>query len=238
MAARKYSPDVVDDVGRQGSGRIKFKENSSFIICGRSGSGKTTFIFKLLLHRKDVFQNKSGRRLQVVYCFSTYQPLFDELKEEIPDIIFHQGIPDEDFLGRILSPEKKHVILVVDDLMRQVVSSSLIFDFFTVRAHHEGASIIYVSHNLFQQGKYSRAITLNASYICLFQNPRGADQIQTLSRQIFPGKSHALAKAYNMAIAVQDYGYLIVDMTANVPEELRLRTKIFPDEITRFYTFA
>ena len=121
--------------------------------------------------------------------------------------------------------------------MKEIVASTLIFYFFTVKAHHLGASVLYISHNLYQQGKFSRAITLNASYIILFQNPRGADQIQVLSRQIFPGQRNALVQAHNLAMKTKPYSYLLLDMMANIPDELRMRTAILPSEVTRFYTF-
>ncbi len=227
----------IGATGWGSSGRLKFKENSSFIVCGRSGSGKTTFISRLLKECDHVFTNDLNRQIEIVYCYKSYQPLFDELKAEIKNINFIKGLPEEEYLQEKLSPLKKHIIVVVDDLMREVVKSLLIFDFFTVRSHHEGASIIYVSHNLYQQGQYSKSISVNAAYCCLFQNPRGLDQIQVLSRQMYPGKNHAIAQAYSMATSLQNYGYLVIDFTANIPQELRLRTSIFPNEVTRFYCF-
>ena len=228
---------AVRGSGSLETGRILFKVNSSYIICGRSSSGKTTFIYNML-RCIDELVEKDGRKIEVLYCYSSWQPLFDRLSEDVPNITFHQDLPDEETIEKVTDPVTKHLFLVVDDLMRQVVSSDLIADFFTVKAHHRGTSVLYVSHNLFQQGKYSRAITLNASYFVLFQNPRGADQIQTLSKQIFPGRRNALVDAYRKAMSAQKYGYLFIDMTANVPEELRLRTQIFPDQATKFYCFS
>ncbi len=232
---KSFGTDDVTATGLYGTGRIKFKENSSFIVCGRSGSGKTTFISKLLLHAPEVFENKNGRALEILYCYSSYQPLFDHMKANIPSITFHKNLPDEELLEQKLKPEKKHLILVVDDLMDQVLKSKLIYKFFTIRAHHEGCSIIYVSHNLFQQGEFAKTINVNAGYICLFQNPRGADQIMTISKQMFPGKNNVVAQAFNVAMLAQRFGYLVIDNTPNVPQELMLRTCVFPSQVTRFY---
>jgi hypothetical protein len=33
---------------------------------------------------------------------------------------------------------------------------------------------------------------------------------------------------------VKSYGYLMIDLTPDTPEEIRLRTRIFPDESPRF----
>ncbi len=227
-------PDIVMDEASQ-TGRILLKENSSYIICGRSGSGKTTFIARLLENIGELVKNEDGREIQILYCYSAQQPLFQEMNGNLHNITFHKGIPSEDTIDNLVNPEKKHLIMVIDDLMRDVVASNIIFDFFTVKAHHLGCSIIYVSHNLYQQGKFSRAITLNSSYILLFENPRGADQIQTLSRQIFPGRKDPIGQAYKLAIKVKPYSYLLLDMTANIPDEFRMRACILPGEICRFY---
>ena len=237
MAHTVYGEDIVSGVGGLGTGQVLLKENSSFIVCGRSGSGKTTFISKMLWNASDMFENKLEREIEILYCYSSYQNLFNEMDGGGP-IWFHKGLPDGELLSRLISPNKKHLIMVVDDLMREVVASHLMFDFFTVRAHHEGTSVIYVSHNLFQQGRFSKAISVNASYFCLFQNPRGADQIMTLGRQMFPNRNDMVVQAYELAMKVQKYGYLFLDMTANVPQALRLRTCIFPNEVCRFYALG
>ena len=224
-------------MGGEGTGRVLFKENSSFVVCGRSGSWKTTFIYNLLKNASKMFTNHKQREIFILYCYASTQPLFDKMEADIPNIEFHQGLPDDDELDEYTAPETRHLILVVDDLMRQVVTSQIIFDFFTVKAHHQGTSVVYVSHNLYQQGKFSRAITLNAAYFILFENPRGADQIQTLSRQIFPGKKDAVVQAYRHAMNLKSFSYLVLDMTANVPDMLRMRSSIFPDERTRYFWF-
>ena len=231
------SSQAVNSVSSRGTGRVLFKENSSFVICGRSGSGKTTFLHRLLKNASDMFTNEREREIYILYCYASWQPSFTKMSSEISNIHFHKGLPEEDVIEQYTSPNTRHLILVVDDLMRQVMTSQLIFDFFTVRAHHEGTSVLYVSHNLYQQGKFSRAITLNAAYFILFENPRGADQIQTLSRQVFPGKKAAVVQAYKQAMSVAPFSYLVLDMTANVPDMLRMRTCIFPNEHTRFFWF-
>ncbi len=231
------SSHAVNAFGRDQTGRVLFKENSSFVICGRSGSGKTTFIYHLLKNASKMFTNDKDREIFILYCYASTQPLFDKMEEDIPNIAFHKGLPDDDEIDEYTAPASRHLILVVDDLMRQVVTSQIIFDFFTVKAHHQGTSVVYVSHNLYQQGKFSRAITLNAAYFILFENPRGADQIQTLSRQIFPGKKDAVVQAYRHAMNLKSFSYLVLDMTANVPDMLRMRSSIFPNAHTRYFWF-
>ena len=90
-------------------------------------------------------------------------------------------------------------------------------------------SVIYISHNCFQQGKCARTIALNTQVLVLFRNFRDGLQIINLGRQLYPGKGAVLTKAYNDATK-EPYGYLIVDMSVDTDDEFRLRTKIFPGE--------
>lgn len=53
---------------------------------------------------------------KIMYAYSEYQPLFNVIRQAIPNIIFHQGLPDREEL-EALSEGMDHVVLVLDDLM-------------------------------------------------------------------------------------------------------------------------
>jgi hypothetical protein len=61
------------------------------------------------------------------------------------------------------------------------------------------------------------------------KNPRDKQQIKYLAKQIFADNSKYLIEAYNDATK-NPYGYLVIDLTAETPDEYRLRTRIYPDE--------
>ncbi len=226
---------VVNSVGPRETGRLLLKENNSFILCGRTGSGKTTFIFRLLKNAGEMFTNEFNRKIHILYCYTSNQPLFDKMKDEIPNIRFHYGLPTKEDIERYGPPQTRHLIIVMDDLMRQVIESYAMSDYFTIKAHHEGATVIFVSHNLFQQGRYSKTITGNTGYFVLFENPRTADQMITLSKQVYPGMEGIIARAYKLAMERQPYSYILLDMTTNVPDYLRMRGNIFPGEVMTLY---
>ena len=235
MDNRELNPqwmEFISDI--DGYGFIKLKENQSYMIIGRSGSGKSTFIYKFLTNVNQMVD--SHKKTVILYCYKSDQPLFHQMKRNIPNIIFHQGImSQDDIIHKYSSPGNTHLIIVVDDLMREVVDNADMCDFFTVRCHHSGCSMIYVSHNLFQQGKYSKTLAVNAGYVILFETPAGIEQIQTFGRQRFPCEKNMLVEAYRRAILERPYGYLLVDMTVNIPREFRIRSDIFPQEKTIFY---
>jgi len=60
------------------------------------------------------------------------------------------------------------------------------------------------------------------------KNPGDALHVKTLNKQIFGGSKHFI-EAYNDATD-KPFGYLLIDLTQPSPDNLRLRTHIFPDE--------
>jgi hypothetical protein len=72
-------------------------------------------------------------------------------------------------------------------------------------------------------------MSLNAHYIVLFKNPRDANQIATLARQMYPGKSKFLIEAFKDATE-KPYGYSLIDLKPDTGENIRVRTNIFPDD--------
>lgn len=118
-------------------------------------------------------------------------------------------------------------LLIIDDLMRE--TNSDVVDLFTKGSHHFNISVIYVTQNIFNQGKGRRTISLNAHYIVAFKNPRDRVQIQTLARQVCPDNSRYIQDAYKDATSIP-FGYLLFDLKQSTPELWRYRTNIFPDD--------
>ena len=52
-----------------------------------------------------------------------------------------------------------------------------IADLFTKGSDHQNLSVIYIVQNIFQQGRETRNISLNARYIVLFKSPQDKQQI-------------------------------------------------------------
>ena len=91
-----------------------------------------------------------------------------------------------------------------------------------------------MTQNLFNQGKQTRTISLNAHYLVMFKKPRDASQISHLARQMFPKKPKYLQEAYQDSTA-EPFHYLFIDLRTTTPETYRLRTQIFPGETQYVY---
>ena len=83
---------------------------------------------------------------------------------------------------------------------------------FTQVEHHLRFSVLFITHNCFQQGKCSRTISLNTHYLILFRNMRDGQQIVSLGKQLFPSNSMALVEPYKDATR-EKYGKKILFLT-------------------------
>jgi hypothetical protein len=84
------------------------------------------------------------------------------MRQTIPNIIFHQGLPDREEL-EALSEGMDHVVLVLDDLMLKITGSEECVQLFALNSHHKRQSIVFLTHNLYPPGKYARSISLNCA---------------------------------------------------------------------------
>jgi hypothetical protein len=205
-----------------------FEAPTTMSISGTTGSGKTYWVKKLLTFSKELFSDKPP--FKILYCFGLWQPQYEEMENNIPNITFNKGLPTISQIESI-SAEKKHSIVVLDDLMSEVVKNSEIEHLFTRGAHHKNLSIIFLNQNMFCQGKNAKTINLNCHYLVLFKNLRDSSQIRRLGQQIFPGESSLLVDAYKDCMQ-EPYGYLVVDLSPVSHQKHRLRTHIFPGEDT------
>lgn len=170
---------------------------------------------------------------KILYCHAIEQSLFLDMEKTLPSIKFHKGLPSRDLLEEY-SNSRMGNIIVLDDLMGSVVSDAEMEKLFTLGAHHRRLIVIYLNQNLYCKGSKSRTISLNTHFIVLMKNPRDLSQIQCLSRQVFPGQSKLMLEAYKDCTR-RPYGYLVLDLSPSAPEEMRLRSRIFPEEDTLIY---
>jgi hypothetical protein len=204
---------------------LKFQTPSIITLVGATSSGKTTLVHRLLSERKLMFKEEPR---EILYCYSCYQPLYDNLHSSVPGVSFHEGIPEEDTIKEFGS-RNNHKIIILDDLMSKATSSPTILDLFCQFSHHLNISVIFITQNIFHAGKCSRSLNLNSHYYILFKNKRDVNQIKTLGRQLFPGKKDVLLNSYLDATS-SPFGYLLVDLHPKSDDKFTMRTNIFPED--------
>ena len=195
---------------------ITFKTPFTMNIIGPSKCGKTSLVSDLIEHTETIM---SPAPQKIIYCYSLYQPLFNYLKEKVRNIEFIKGLPNLD--------EISNCLLILYELGQDCIDNKDIVLLFTVGSHHRNISVILLTHNIFEKGKYMRTISLNCSYLIIFNNLRDKKQIKFLGTQLFPGESSYFDEILSDAFKTQDRGFLIVDLLPKTIDELRLRTLDF-----------
>ena len=150
-------------------------------------------------------------------------------------ITFHKGLPSQEEIEQF-TPDEQHRLIILDDLMSEVSKSQTMQDLFCQFCHHRRLSVIFITQNLYQQGKVARTIALNTHYIVLLKNMRNRSQISYLGREMFPKNPNILIESYDDCLAHHPFGYLVVDLSPYSEDEYRLRTHVFPGEDTVIYS--
>ena len=188
------------------------------MVAGPTSCGKTHWVSNLLRFKDIMITPKIEK---VIWCYSKWQPTYDKLKGIVDT--FQEGLEN-------LKPDEKKVntIVVLDDLQREAQNGQ-VAEIFERGSHHDNMSIIYITQNVFHQGRDTRDISLNTHYMVYFKHPRDRSQITNLARQVFPQNVKFLQGAYDNATH-KAHGYLFLDFKQTTPDEIRFRTNILPCE--------
>ena len=197
----------------------RWKHPFTCIVAGPTGCGKTTFVARLLRNAPSMI-NPAPEHITCYY--GEWQSASENLN--IPNVRLEQGLPT------VFDTGKRNVV-VLDDLMGE--TNGRVTDLFTKKSHHSNTSVIYLVQNLFPKHKESRTISLNAQYMVVFKNPRDASQVTHLAKQMYPGRVKFVQEAFKDATSVP-YGYLLVDLKQDTPEDMRLRITILPDDTVQY----
>ena len=199
---------------------VRFRHPSTWLLSGASGSGKTTFVKRFIKHLPSIITPCPE---EIIWYYGQFQKDYATIK----GVTFKEGLPRlDDFTG------DKKILVVIDDLQHE--TNDELAKLFTKWSHHLNLTILFLVQELFGKSRHHRTISLNAHYICVFRNVRDSSQIMHLARQVFPSHVSVLKSAFKSATS-RPYGYLLLDFRQDTPEELRLRTNIFPDETNIVY---
>ena len=169
--------------------------------------------------------------VKIIYCYGQWQSYFNKIEKDVTDIIFHNGLPNTEDIDTWKS---EHTLIILDDLMNEVSKNAITQKLFTIGCHHLNISCIFITQNLYNQGKFARTSTLNATYLILFEHIRDSSQVMRLGAQLYHGNQHAFIHAYKN-IMKTSYGYLVIDLNPQSNPKHKIRTRIFPGEYPIIY---
>lgn len=210
----------------------EFKHPFTMIVSGSTGSGKTEWLVRFLNHLEELC---AGVIAQVLYCYGELNERILQLQQigtrNAIHYTVHSGAPTEDYVQKMAEESGRTLLVVLDDLMVGI-SQALLDTLFTRGSHNWGASVILVTQHLFT--KELRTARNNSHYLVLMRNPAGELQIRNLATQLFPARARYFMEAYRDATAKQ-FSYLLVDMHPSTADSMRLKTNIYPGELTAVY---
>ena len=112
------------------------------MVGGGSGSGKTTFVKKLVdsSHFETPFD-------KIVYCYPDY---LDEIPIELDQIVeYRQGVCDLNYFSSL----PKNTLIIYDDLMNECGNSNDVMKLFSVIARKRNLSLIFIVQNMFDNSR-------------------------------------------------------------------------------------
>lgn len=202
---------------------LPFRSPTTCMVSGATMSGKTHFIYRILLNANGMFEIPPQK---IIYCYSQYQPLYEEMERNITNLVLYQGLPSKEQIEE-WTEGIKHTLVKAKKSEETVAV-------FSITAHHKNCTVFFLTQNLFFQSKTFRSLSLNCHYVVLFRSLRDSRQILSFGAQVYPGQSSFFKDAYQKATS-KSYGYLLVDMNPASHDKYRLRTHIFPQEETLIY---
>ena len=222
-------PICQDNLGRS---YIPFQLPISLITCGSAFSGKSTFTAQLIDNKSKMF---SPEPVEIIYVYSTWQPIYDSLEKANTNIKFINAIPSKSEV-ETMTADLQHRLMIIDDQMTQLKNCPDITEYFTVFTHHRNLSCILVLQNALYQAQCVRDISYNVQGMIIFRNLRSPQQIGILASQMFPGKKRKFfLDAYDKACLSRQYGYLYCDINPRNDTKFQLRADILPGQDTIIY---
>jgi len=203
---------------------MAFKQPFTAIVAGPTKSGKTVWVRNLIIHADSMICPPPNR---IVYCYSEWQPIYQELAS--CGVELHEGLPDMSKLKVQVDTPK---LLILDDLMQEIKSDKKLIQLFTKGSHHWNLSVLHMVQNLFFDGL--RTARVNSQYLVLMKNPSDQLQASTLAKQLYPGRTQFFMEAYKDACS-ESFGYLFLDLSQDMADDMRLHTNIFPGQMHAVY---
>ena len=211
---------------------LRFRTPFSMIVSGVSGSGKTSWVLKLLKNYGIIVRDAKEYK-KLLWISGTKQPeLFKTIKETFDGTCeFLTELPED--LYATLEKRKEPCTVIIDDLMQEVKNDSGMGKVFTKGRSHLHLNVIVLLQNFFPQGSAMRDVAINTRYQVFFKCPRDRRSIRDVAGQVMPSSSKTFMHIFEDATR-RTFGYLFCDFTQEMEDDLRFRTNIFPDEFPMF----
>lgn len=208
---------------------LRFARGATHLLVGPSASGKTHRCCTILRHKDSLIED--GDRIRnVVFFYAAWQPIYEELRRDGIVTKFVKKKPSTNEFVKLVEDfrDEGGSCCVIDDYMTEIDKD--LVDIVTVQSRHYNVSTFILFQSLFPPNRLARQISLNVKYLHIHKNPRENQQIATLASQLSPGNTRWIVAAYHAATR-EPHQCLLIDLTQDVDERLRYRTRYLPHEM-------
>ena len=208
---------------------MRFDRGATHLLVGPSACGKTVRVCRILANKESMIVG--GEQIKnVVFCYAVWQDIYQDMKDRGVITKFVNKMPTTEEFTDLVSPyrDKGGSIVVLDDFMQEI--SNDLVSIVTVHSRHYNTSTFILFQSLFPSNRLARQISLNVKYIHVHKNPRENAQFQVLARQLSPKDYKWLIDAYH-DVTREQYSSLLIDMTQQRKEPLRIRSHYLPHEL-------
>ena len=207
---------------------LRFRHPASYMVCGNSQAGKTTWVLNVLRQSKELFQNPKCMQ-NVIYFYNLWQDKFDHADREGLVTEWIDEVPTKEIILEKTKDYKRDggSVIVVDDQVSNLKSNMV--EIYTVLTHHLSCATFLLSQSLFPKVEAFRDISKNCTYNVVFKTTRDFRQFRTLAQQIQPLHWRYLVDVYEKE-CVRPYSYLLLDYDHRTPPLLQVRNNVLASE--------
>ena len=180
---------------------------------------------KRILEQKDGMFFENVTRIIIIY--EHWQPLYDEMLADNPDIIFSREIPSAEQLQEWVEGHK-HSLLCVDDKQLELGNSPQGANIFMKLSHHLKISCFFLLQGATMKGRFSSDVVRNSHYTILLKSGREAHLVRSIGLQMNDYKT--LSESYKMATAAGQYSYICINNHPKASPLERYTTDILPSD--------
>ncbi len=210
-------------------------------IVGPSECGKTRLLFDMLT--SDTFYEPFDK---IFYFYRHWQSIYGLFQKSVNNIEFIQIFANNfDIINTLVDqtesdrvPQQRRVsgansgdqagdkyrtLMIFDDVAEELLKNDT-FSNLATSGRHKNISVVFIKHNLYQQGKHSVTIDKNTTHLVLMKNPRVGRQLKILGTEL--GNLKFLEDCYQKAVDEEHFGHLLIDLTTTCEESLRYCSRV------------
>lgn len=199
-------------------------------ITGASGTGKTQLILSML--SKSATDNEQHTTFipsynKIIYFYRHWQPIYEEFTRRLtPVVIEFIQSADAETLDSLVNNASGNInhLLIFDDSCEEILQSAAFANLAT-SGRHKGMHVIFIKHNMYQQGKYSVTIDKNTTHIIMMKSPRVGKQLKILGQELGFVTVPFLESCYKKA-TTDRFGHLMIDLSPTCNDLLRICSNI------------